>query len=728
MGHSRDWENPIRTKGKPGFLDLPADVRIIIYRILLVQPEPFNPLNRRCIKRYFATKLDRKALLRAGVRLLQSCKEVSDEASTILYGENSIYLRPDTIDGIPRYLGSIGRSNCSKVSSLSVNFEYSQERRWRNWWNQQVEADFSVTKREVVFGLVEANRFLPEYPVAGQVSFANLNTIKDMIPHDKLEKFGWDWDGESMLEDMDALRSESLCDGYPLWRDRQSYAGYDSAIHPSSVLEALDFITKCCSLRRLELWFPDPQRFAMGYGLLREDRMFLRLLWPLKGLVELVIHGIDELGMIESVVETMDIPRVVAELNCNRARPFLHVEAGRPNLRANASWSCRVPRNDRYTMTFELQRARPVYKDMFSNLPAEVRALIYDSLFPCWYDSFHAAGHYDCGHIQYPYIILQDSAFSCRPKKDPGKYLTGAAALLRVSKKLHNDAAEIIYSQYTFTTTPPFGYHYACCAQMDTGESFHPDIGLLHHFLSHIGTNNRKRLRHLYMGLHSFIPFQVSTIKVHSPALGGEQPVGHDLTSCTRLCTKNFWWQLSRLLIMMQEIPALDSIVLRFSDNLDSYSMDPRYFPELEEEDDYIRAEACGRYMPNANYYLNLFSNLSNVGHVETAGCLGMTDSELFARLVGAKSIAIHRKEEKSRMIHARQALDYRIDDKVVEAQAKAWGWTDGVDSQHGCFVKKLTPDNMTPAVARRLWAARSMEEDMALMAELSDELDVRRQ
>jgi hypothetical protein len=110
-----------------------------------------------------------------------------------------------------------------------------------------------------------------------------------------------------------------------------------------------------------------------------------------------------------------------------------------------------------------------------------------------------------------------------------------------------------------------------------------------------------------------------------------------------------------------------------------------------------------------------------------------MTDSELFARLVGAETIAVRRNEEKSYMVNERQALDGPPkDDAAVETQAVAWEWMKDDDGDHdgrgGCFVKRLTPDNMTPAVARRLWVARDMEEDMALINECLDELDICRQ
>jgi len=207
------------------------------------------------------------------------------------------------------------------------------------------------------------------------------------------------------------------------------------------IVETLILLQQCCSLRRLELWFPDPQRFALGYVLSKEDRMFLRLLWPLEGLSELIIHGIDELGIIEVNLERMKIPRVIAELNCSRARPFLHIEAGRPNLRANPNWQ--VCQSNRYTINLELQKAKTVSKDMFSELPTEIRALIYNYLFSCWYEEFHGASRFEEENKHHPYIMLKNLSYDCQRPKARRRVLTGAAALLGVSKLLHEEAAAI---------------------------------------------------------------------------------------------------------------------------------------------------------------------------------------------------------------------------------------------------------------------------------------------
>ena len=57
------------TKRKLGFLDLPKDVRRIVYRHLLVQKKPFTPLQLCPIKRYFKALDERIILLQAGIRL-----------------------------------------------------------------------------------------------------------------------------------------------------------------------------------------------------------------------------------------------------------------------------------------------------------------------------------------------------------------------------------------------------------------------------------------------------------------------------------------------------------------------------------------------------------------------------------------------------------------------------------------------------------------------------------
>ena len=354
-------------------------------------------------------------------------------------------------------------------------------------------------------------------------------------------------------------------------------------------------------------------------------------------------------------------------------------------------------------------------------MPAEIRAMTYEYIFPCWYEEFHAAANLDGEDLQHPYTMLQYLVFGWRRNKSPGKYVNGAAALLMVFKLLHNEAAEILYGQYTFTTAPAFCLDSVCCSE-NNRDYFNPDIGLLHDFLTHIGLNNRRRLRHLFMGLHAFLHFPVSATQL---TLSVEYPNGPDFSPCSQRCNKDFWWQLSRTLALLQEIAMLDTLMLPFADGVD-YT-DPDYgwdTIEPEDEGDYKGLPPNG--MVDANYYLDLFSNLENVGHVETIGCLGMADSELFARLVGAKTIAVHRNHRKSSMIHFRQALDYGIKDTAsIEARENSWGWKQDRNGKSGCFTKMLTPDNMTPAVAKRLWAIRDMEGDLALITELANELDL---
>ena len=112
------------------------------------------------------------------------------------------------------FLESIEPTNCHKISALSVNFEYSQERLFKYGWGQQGEAHFAITLREQLLGLVEANGFLPEYPVAGQVFFAEVHTIRDIIESDNFDAGCLGWDEEPTPEDVYLLEYESLHDGY----------------------------------------------------------------------------------------------------------------------------------------------------------------------------------------------------------------------------------------------------------------------------------------------------------------------------------------------------------------------------------------------------------------------------------------------------------------------------------------------------------------------------------
>lgn len=79
LGHKKGG---VPVERKKGFLDLPAELRNKIYRHLSRGPHPYHlhPLvgttNLRPLSRV------------SGITLLSTCKQVHDEASSILYGEN----------------------------------------------------------------------------------------------------------------------------------------------------------------------------------------------------------------------------------------------------------------------------------------------------------------------------------------------------------------------------------------------------------------------------------------------------------------------------------------------------------------------------------------------------------------------------------------------------------------------------------------------------------------
>lgn len=91
------------TKRKSGFLKLPKNVRQSVYRCLLIQKRPFTPLHLRPIKRYFKANDERFILLQAGICLLRTCKQIAEEATQVLYGENVFYLRPEKVENAGKF-------------------------------------------------------------------------------------------------------------------------------------------------------------------------------------------------------------------------------------------------------------------------------------------------------------------------------------------------------------------------------------------------------------------------------------------------------------------------------------------------------------------------------------------------------------------------------------------------------------------------------------------------
>ncbi len=91
------------------FLSLPSELRIMIYELLLVDPEPINMWG------WPTSKVLHPQLLRVN-------KEIYGEASSLLYSQNRLSLITLDFDYLGRFLDKIGRNNAGQIRHLCIEF------------------------------------------------------------------------------------------------------------------------------------------------------------------------------------------------------------------------------------------------------------------------------------------------------------------------------------------------------------------------------------------------------------------------------------------------------------------------------------------------------------------------------------------------------------------------------------------------------------------------------
>ena len=105
------------------FLDLPTKIRVRIYKSLLHQEKPIEPLLPKPIRKYFKALSGPTTRLNAGFNLLLVCKRINRGCCRILYQSNTFYLRSRHAEEVSRFLMAIGPCNRSKIRALSIDFE-----------------------------------------------------------------------------------------------------------------------------------------------------------------------------------------------------------------------------------------------------------------------------------------------------------------------------------------------------------------------------------------------------------------------------------------------------------------------------------------------------------------------------------------------------------------------------------------------------------------------------
>ena len=442
----------------------------------------FLTTRARTIRHYFKPSNGDWLRQRTGLCLLRTCKKVCEEASRVLYGENTLHFAPDDVKQIAEVLARISARNCANIRRVVLDFEQSQHNAlWKSWTVDNRE--FGST-REQLLGVCWRDHY--QYLWTGHEE-----RFQDILD-ERLENSSYHCSAdtvESQLTNLhDDIQPECLFDfdlneGYPEWNRE----GFPDTVPPREIdqrdiTKALQSLTRCTNLRQLRLVFPDPQRYVAGWRCLVDDDDLLKAFRQLAVTEQLRVEGIDDLGALGEIVDLVNVPKATATLNNSSARPHLHVEAGRPNLRAYSNW--RVTKSTWKTIQFERIQTEEPPRDRISFLPRELVRYILSYVFenPDWepeHDwengplmSNELAGfHFQrYAHI-WTRVDIEVFPTSCYGFKN-------ALSLIKVSKLFYHEAVDVLYRDSVFTLR--IGNH-----------------GAMLKFLTNIGESNRSKIRFL---------------------------------------------------------------------------------------------------------------------------------------------------------------------------------------------------------------------------------------
>lgn len=466
------------------FLDLPRPVRDTVYRIFLRRKTSFIlPRPRaRTIKHYFKPSDGNGLLQRTGLYLLRTCKKVCLEGSRVLYGENTLHLAPNDVQQIEKLLGRISAGNCANIMHIVLDFERSQDNAlWEAWSVSNLEFGFT---QEQILGLCWRDQY-QEFWTDHEERFQDILTdlLEDGSIHCSVDG------GEEirLTKLYDDSQTECLYDfdlhkGYPDWDRKYLHESIPSRdIAQMDMTRAMQSLKRCTNLRKLRLVFPDPQRYIAGWRCFVDCNELSEAFRQLVVTEEIHVEGIDDLGALGDIVDLLNVPQATATLNYSRVRPHLHVEAGRPYLRAYCNWH--VIRSTWKTIQFKRIQTKEPPRDRILSLPWELVGHILNYVFsnpdgepvhefengPLM--STELAGfHKRHAHIQTRGNI-EVFPKSCY-------VFSSAFALIKVSKLFYHRAVEVLYRDSVFALR--IGNHGAMLA-----------------FLTSIGESNRSKIRYL---------------------------------------------------------------------------------------------------------------------------------------------------------------------------------------------------------------------------------------
>ena len=585
------------------FLKLPNDFRHKFYKYLLLGLDPINPLHRQPNKYYKENEEVQRLWFKAGIKLLRTCKAISCAALPILYGCNKFHLMSNNFEEVVEFFARIGSKNRDLITTIEVDLEFAFE---------SAEYFKSYFERE-------SHNKVPEPPRYRGLKPTSL--CRYYWQHRNGGRSTWH-------KTFNAVKVRS----YACYRNGHGWK--ESRIF---MIRIFHILRECAALKRLEIWFPDPQRFIAGLLCFREDKKCLKIIQSLRGLSELILHGIEELATIECCASSMHLSKLIAELHSSYIWPLLHVEAGRPSLRAYANWQ--LVHSSREKITLELSSSEKLTIDRFSLLPPEIRLNINEYLLLDWLEN--SCRYFKFGTNE---LNLKENPSQCTETETSGNHevlnrgqLLGFPALLMVSKLFHREVAYPLYSRIKIDS-----FVFDKIGRV-------PCIDNIVKFLNGIGSTNRSMIQHIW------IKFDLKTNQDFYEA------------------------KVMELFALLQGMP--DLIDLKF------------WIPEkpisskiLVESEKKTQGEDSG----DSEYFISPLIEASNrirCRKLFLSGSVSPDDADTIARFMHAKVVVLWNKNMLSRA-----GSNFN-----VQAESGGWKTEDGnelTNSWLGAISKKLTPDN----------------------------------
>lgn len=672
---------PSRPSPHPrNLLHLPRDIRDNIYRQLFLRRNPLTPLHyiHSPMTRYFRADDHQTLLCQSGVRLMRTCKTVCNEAAEVLYGCNTFCLRPNRAEEILKFFHQIGSHNLSIMKSLIVNFEYEHElfpsicdivqtnAGGEIWSLNEARLEFRQLENNVGLRKAQLPRFKKMYMKEVEKYRTDFREPfpfdydwiwEDDIDFDLIEDTYYEWWPEILREGLESWTAvQQTSQNLGILEDRPFPERLSGSVEP-----IVEVLAQCKELRRLEICFPDAQRFKAGH-LQRGTRKCLKKIQSLTQISHLTVRGISNLAALECMASSMNLSRMIAELGRSRRLPFLHVESGRPDLRMYPKWQ--ILRSNRYEISFELILSETPMKDSFSGLPAEIRASIYKYSILHWQKDFHPGfkGWYDGNILD---CSKPNPEWQLRAFRKKGEGLsTGFAALLKVSSLIHRETSPVMYRRLSNFCFANLRRNNLSSMAADEEKN---DINRVVKFLESIGSTNRRYIRSLDICFNSWIRYPSNVC--HEASID-------DIREAARASQRRL---LDRLVELIQGIPILDT--LRFVQTEDARKITYKSYTLPS------RREWLGEYIKDLSFYLTPISKLRlSLRHLSMTGfVMDRVEAECFGRLIGAET------------------MEHGFYPKKLRAEAKKDGWKFADE-----FIQKqLTPENLSMEVASGLEAAK---------------------